>query len=218
MVTDLAIFTVPGGALEEFPIQINVTAIVEKEQRLDDVARVNSHTAPELLTTFNRCWLDLDKLCVALSDAKNKAKQAIDQIEFQLTLECTDEALKLAGHTKASADLRKAWVGANGKLNQAKSRLIEISTVLDYMRGKQKAFENGYQSVKKLINSQLPIDSNPGKMPEPFVNSGTRIVNPGTVNVNNGNRPKPVPIDEVIEMLGDGLEDELPAGFGKLKL
>jgi hypothetical protein len=209
MVTDLAIFTVPGGALEELPIQINVTAIVEKEQRLDDVARVNSHTAPELLTTFNRCWLDLDKLCVALADAKNKAKQAIDQIECQLILECTDEALKLAGHTKASADLRKAWVGANSKLNQAKSRLIEISTVLDYMRGKQQAFKNGYESVKKLINPQLPTDSNPGKMPEPFVNRGNEIVNFGTKNVNN----RPVPIDEVIDT-----EDELPVGFGKLKL
>jgi hypothetical protein len=202
MDTDLAIFTVPGGALEEPPIHINVTAIIEKEQRLDDVARVNTQTAPELLSTFNRCWLDLDKLCVALTDAKNKAKQSIDQVECELTLECTDEVIKAKGHTKASADLRKAWVGANNKLIQAKTRLIEISTVLDYFRGKQKAFENGYQSVKKLINPQLPSESPSGKMPEPFT----------------ANRPKPVPIDEVIERLGQELEDELPAGFGKLKL
>ena len=202
MDTNLAIFTVPGGALEEPPIHINVTAIVEKEQRLDDVARVNSHTAPELLSTFNRCWLNLDKLCVALSDAKNKAKQSIDQVECELTIECTDEVIRGKGHSKASADLRKAWVGANSKLIQAKTRLIEISTVLDYMRGKQQAFKNGYESVKKLINPQLPTDNNPGKIPEPFT----------------ANRPKPVPIDEVIETMGYDLEDELPAGFGKLKL
>jgi hypothetical protein len=203
MQTNLAIFSVPGGVLNEPPIELNITAIVEKEQRLDDVARVNTQTAPELLTVFNRCWLDLDRVCVALTDAKNKAKQAIETIECQLTLECTNEVLEAKGHFKASADLRKAWIGCNYNLVKSKERLIEISTVLNYMLGKQQAFKNGYDSVKKLINPQLPIDSNPGKMPEPFVNRGTGNVNPKPSIVNAEGVP----------------EDEwLPPGFGKLKL
>jgi len=194
----LVIFSVPGGALEEPPIEIDITAIVSKEQRLDDVARVNSQTAPELLSTFNRCWLDLDKLCVFLTDAKNKAKNSIDSMEGRLALECTSEVLEKLGHIKASADLRKAWVACQDSLIKAKERLTLISTVLDYCRGKQQAFKNGYESVKKLINPQLPIDSNPGKMPEPFTTP----------------RPKPIVVeDDVFDN-----DDELPAGFGKLKL
>lgn len=198
MDNSLVIFSVPGGALQEPPIDINITAIVEKEQRLDDVARINSHTAPELLSTFNRCWLDLDKLCVFLTDAKNKAKNSIDNIEGQLGLECTEEVLIALGHHKASADLRKSWVACQDKLINAKERLTQISTVLDYCRGKQQAFKNGYESVKKLINPQLPIDSNPGKMPEAFSTP----------------RPKPTVVeDDVFD-----IDDELPTGFGKLKL
>jgi hypothetical protein len=198
--TDLTTFQVPGGLQDEPPISINVTAIVKAEQRLDDVARVNSHTAPELLAIFNRCWLDLDKLVVALTDTKRKAEQAIDVQECNLTLECTDEKLKALGHTKASADLRKAWIGSQGNLIQAKSRLIEISTVLDYMKGKQKAFENGYNSVKKLIGPQLPNGSFTGAMPEPFTA-------PKPV------QPKPVVVEETFDV-----DDDLPQGFGKLKL
>ena len=200
MQTNLAIFSVPGGVLNEPPIELNVTAIVEKEQWLDDVARVNSHTAPELLTVFNRCWLDLDRVCVLLTDAKNKAKQAIETVECQLTLECTNEVLEAKGHSKASADLRRAWIGCNDKLLKAKERLIEISTVLDYMRGKQQAFKNGYDSVKKLINPQLPIDSNPGKMPEAF----TASIPKGVM--------QPVAVEDEVE------DYELPPGFGKLRI
>lgn len=205
MSQDLAIFEVPGGLQGEPPISINVTAIVKAEQRLDDVARVNTQTAPELLALFNRCWLDLDKLVVALTDAKRKAEQAIDVQECHLTLECTDEKLKSLGHTKASADLRKAWIGSQETLVHSKSRLIEISTVLDYMKGKQKAFENGYNSVKKLIGPQLPIDSNPRAMPEPF--TAPRPVQPIQPKIQS----------EVADQIFD-IDDDLPKGFGKLKL
>jgi hypothetical protein len=56
-------------------IGIDITELVKLENRLADVATVTIQKAPELLTTFNRAWLDLNRMISMLTFEKNKAVQ-----------------------------------------------------------------------------------------------------------------------------------------------
>src|ERR1017187_10822689 len=135
-------------------IAIDLVEIVKAEQRLCDVAIVNQHTAPEMLSTFNDIWLKLNRSVTQLTYQKNVAKNGHKTAQATAKLNCTDEAIKALGHSKASADLRAAFVQRDAKVQATKDRLDEISFVLETLRGKMQAFYNAYNSVKKLVSDR----------------------------------------------------------------
>ena len=51
-------YLVPCVDNPEKSIGFDISEIIKAESRLAEVAIVNVQTAPELLTTFNRNWLD----------------------------------------------------------------------------------------------------------------------------------------------------------------
>ena len=132
-------------------IAIDIEDIVKSELRLKDVAIVNQFTAPEMLSTFNAVWLKLNRSVTQLAYQKNIADNHHKNAIADAKLACTEEALQKLGHTKASADLRAAFVQRDPAVQQAKDRLDEISFVLETLRGKMEAFYNAYNSVKKLV-------------------------------------------------------------------
>ena len=139
-------------------IAIDIAKVVEAESRLADVAMVNIHTAPELLTTFNKNWLDLQRVLSLLGYEKNKAENAFKRIKAEALLDCNDAAIRAKGHAKASADLRDALTELEPKVMEAKDHLDELAALLVYLRGKQDAFPKGYESVKQLVGAgQLPL-------------------------------------------------------------
>jgi len=138
-------------------IAINLESILIAEQRLRDVAIVNHQTAPELLASFNEAWLRLNKSVSHLTYEKNKAENFHKTSIADAKLNCTDDHLKKLGHSKASADLREAFVQKDPTVQTAKERLDEITYVLDVLKGKMQAFYNAYGSVKRLVdNKGLP--------------------------------------------------------------
>jgi hypothetical protein len=132
-------------------IVINIEEIVQAELRLQDVAIVNQFTAPEMLSTFNAVWLKLNRSVTQLTYQKNIADNHHKNAIADAKLACTEEALQKLGHTKASADLRAAFVQKDPTVQATKDRLDEISFILDTLRGKMEAFYNAYNSVKKLV-------------------------------------------------------------------
>ncbi len=138
-------------------IGIDISEISKAESRLDEVAIVNIQTAPDLLTTFNRNWLDLNRITSLLVRERDGAANLVKRKKAEALLECNDEAIKARGHSKASADLRDALAELNPEVAAAKERLEEVTVLLLYLKGKQDAFQRGYESVKKLVGTgQLP--------------------------------------------------------------
>lgn len=147
------VYKVPTGDGKSF-LQIELEEVAKAENRLQDVATVNQHTAPELLATFNDSWLKLNRSVTILMCEKNKAENSHKRARAEAKLSCTDEAIKAKGHSKASADLREAMVELDATVQQSKERLDEISVVLELLKGKQQAFYNAYNSVKKLVDTR----------------------------------------------------------------
>jgi hypothetical protein len=151
-------------------IAIDLVEIVKAEQRLQDVAIVNQHTAPELLSTFNNTWLKLNRSVTQLTFQKNKADNCYKNAQANAKLECTEGKLAELGHSKASADLRAAFVQKDLQVQATKDRLDEISYVLEVLRGKMEAFYNAYSSVKRLTDGKSlpPGNYGDGNRPETF--------------------------------------------------
>jgi hypothetical protein len=150
-------------------MSIDLVGIAIAEQRLQDVATVNQHTAPELLKVYNEAWLDLNKTVACLTREKNKAEAACTRASAEAKMKCTDAAIQAKGHSKASADLRKAFVDLDSDVVECKERVDEISFVLDIVKGKMQAFFNAYNSVKRLTEQRLPPPSySSSSSPRPY--------------------------------------------------
>ena len=163
-------YLIPAGDGSGRLIGINIEEIVKAEVRLQEVATVNIHNAAELLTAFNRAWLELQHLVTVLTKEKLFADNALTKARAEALLDCTADFLKAKGHTKPSADLRNALVDTDDRVTKSKDRLDEIRVMLMYLSGKQEAFKEGFSSVKKLVAAgQLPL-SHPGdgNRPQPF--------------------------------------------------
>jgi hypothetical protein len=167
---DQTTYLIPSGNGDGQIIGINIEEIVKAETRLQDVAIVNIHTAPELLATFNKAWLDLQKIVSLLTKEKLMADNAFSRARAEALLDCTTDYLKAKGHTKPSADLRNALMEIDPRVTQAKERLDEIRVILMYLSGKQEAFREGFSSIKKLVAAgQLPLAHHGnGERPESF--------------------------------------------------
>jgi hypothetical protein len=172
-------------------IAINIEEIVQAELRLQDVAIVNQFTAPEMLSTFNATWLKLNRSVTQLTYQKNIADNHHKNAIADAKLACTEEALQKLGHTKASADLRAAFVQKDPQVQATKDILDEISFILDTLRGKMEAFYNAYNSVKKLVSDR----NLPGQ------------------KYGDANRPDPYAAPKTIVKSSD---DDLPPGFRAL--
>ena len=162
-------YLVPSGDGKS-QIAIDLAEIAKAEGRLQDVAIVNQDTAPEMLATFNDVWLKLNRSVTLLTCEKNKAENLHKRSRSEAKINCTDEVIKAKGHSKASADLREAIVELDPEVIRTKERLDEIEFVRDILRGKQQAFYNAYDSVKKLTSGKtLPSQHfGDGNRPAPF--------------------------------------------------
>ena len=185
---EIALYTLPSGDGTR-QLSIDLADIIKQEVRLGEVATVNTETAAGLLSTYNEVWLKLNRSVTALTLEKNKAENFYKRSKAEAKLNCTDDAIRAKGHSKASADLREAMVELDTEVINSKDRYDHISAVLLVLQGKQEAFYNAYNSVKKLTSF--------GSLPPP--------------RYNDANKPKSFsqapPID-------NNLEDDLPDGFG----
>ena len=182
---ETSLYVLPSGDGTR-QLSIDLANIIRQEVRLGEVATVNTETAAELLSTYNEVWLKLNRSVTALTLEKNKAENHYKRSKAVAKLNCTDEAVKAKGHSKASADLREAMVELDADVINSKDRYDHISAVLLVLQGKQEAFYNAYNSVKKLTSF--------GSLPP--------------AKYNDGNRPKPYKQDPPNQ------EDDLPDGFG----
>jgi succinate dehydrogenase flavin-adding protein (antitoxin of CptAB toxin-antitoxin module) len=149
---------------------VNLSQIARHESRLADVSFVNPSSAPELLSALNRGCLDLNKIATQLSFEKAKAKNEHERARSRAILECNDAKLLEMGHSKGSADLRKALVEVDPEVIDTKDRLDKIDAALDLIRGKTNAFRDQHSAVRKLVSSNWIASPHYGdaNRPQPF--------------------------------------------------
>lgn len=161
---------VPRGDSSGEPIQIRLDLVARAQVRIDEIAALTLQKAPELLVCFNKAWLDMSRAVNIITVQKLKAMHAKDRAWSDALLGATDQKVKERGHTKSSADLRRALAENDPTFIKTRETLDEISVYLQYCKDKQKAFENAFSAVKKLTDSrQLPnpnLNNPPTKLDE----------------------------------------------------
>jgi tetrahydromethanopterin S-methyltransferase subunit G len=124
------------------------------EARIDEIATVTPHKAPELLSTFNRAFLDLDVFIKQVELEVHAAKMYMATVKATILLDRAEEYFKERG-IKGSADLRQALVDADPDYQNASERVNALESAREFLKGKQKGIEMAYSSVRKIIGESV---------------------------------------------------------------
>lgn len=144
----------PRGRPGDAPLIINLAAILASEARQDEVATVTKFKAPELLAEFNRTWRELHKLSMQMVVERNTADRALRNRRAVLILEIIPAqlvALKLTNndaHRASALDNDPEYRGLDDNHRQ-------IEAIIELLKGKMKACENAYSSVKKIMGEDV---------------------------------------------------------------
>lgn len=134
-------------------INIDITSIAKVEQRVMEVSGVSKDKAPELLATFNRAWLELNRYLALLEKHLLIAARKTRNIRGRLLLDEIPQALEAKG-LSTSKDLRDAYLDIHTEYQAALECEENIQCTISLLRGKQKGIEMAYNSVKKLYSER----------------------------------------------------------------
>lgn len=131
---------------------LNLNKILRAEARADEIAIVTPQRAPELLSVFNRGYLDATNLFAKVKLEQARAEDDVAKIKADILLERAVTIIKAKGLT-SSADIRQAIVDSDPEYQTAKDRLACLDATVEYFKGKMKFLENAYTSVKKIMDT-----------------------------------------------------------------
>jgi hypothetical protein len=136
----------PGGA----PLIIDLKETLRSEQRQSEVAFVTTIKAPELLREFNIAWRDLHKIIVNLTSEQLVAERVLERRKSVLTLEVVPGKLKELGLANNDST-RTAVITLDTEYQSLQDTVDQIDAIVSHLKGKLKAFENAFNSVRKMI-------------------------------------------------------------------
>lgn len=139
--------------LDRAPLVLDLEKIRRSEVRQDEVATVTKFKAPELLAEFNRSWRELNELIVQIKSERIRAMTALDQRRSVLLLDEVNDILKLR-KVSSSADTREAAIVLDPQHMALAEVLHQIESIVEFLQGKAKSFENAYTSVKKILQEE----------------------------------------------------------------
>lgn len=133
---------------------IPMTGFRDVEERIPEIASITPHKAPELLSTFNRAYIEMDSYIRKIELEVNIAKQHQATVRATIILDRAEAYFKERG-IKGSADLRQALVDADLDYQNATERLNALESAREFLKGKQKGIEMAYASVRKIIGESV---------------------------------------------------------------
>lgn len=175
LMNELNTIRVPRGLEGLAPLELDMADIRRAEARLGEVALTNSHRAPELLTTFNKAWLDTSKClnlleyeigCAERRMAEIRAIFLIDKLPALLT----EKGLATSRSPLGSEDIRQAFLDKDADYKRMQELIGNIECYISLFHTIQKGFENAYNSVKKLIGGAPDYRPN-ANLPQPLPHS-----------------------------------------------
>lgn len=174
--------------------RLDLAGIAREEARLAEVATVTAHKAPELLAAYNDAWLSLQRTSAFLQRELGIAEDLVKQTRARVVIDEVPGIIESKGLTDAK-DVREAVVEVHPDYRRARQIEHALRCVSELVKGKMKAFENAFTSVKKILGEGTYGRGGPGRGNNPALSG------------DSGSRP--VGVVEVTE------EDEYPPGFGK---
>jgi len=170
--SEMSVIRVPRALDGLDPIVLDMTEIRLAEARLMEVAMTNSLRAPELLATFNGAYLSVSRYLnyleyeLGLAErrfAETRAAFMIDELPGLLI----EKGLATSRSPLGSEDIRQAFLDVNPNLRKIQELISNIKCHIGMLEISQTGFENGYNSVKKLLgNDTSSWRSNPN-LPQP---------------------------------------------------
>lgn len=147
---------VPAGNKNGAPIEVDFGALAKIEARIQEVASVTPQKAPELLATFNRAALDMDRLSHQLELEYQLSVRDAERIRGEVILDRAPTILKQKGLTTdrnpaGSEDLRNAVLANDKEYLEAMDRSDFIRAMQKIIRGKYDAFERAFRSVRTMV-------------------------------------------------------------------
>lgn len=146
-------YEVANGATKLFHIQDLNMAIA----RIGEIQHVTSLKAPELLATFNKAWRDAAELYAAASLDHVEAIRKVGKVKAIILLDKAPGILKDKGLASARApggseDFRQAVLDTDPDYTHAQEVSDKIECIMELLKGKQKAIEMAFTSVKKIMD------------------------------------------------------------------
>lgn len=181
----------PAGRKSEPSITINMQAIFAAEARQEEVAYVTPQKAPELLREFNIAWRDLDKVIVRLSSEHLMAERQLEKRKAVLILDVVPVKLKERGLASNEAN-RDAVIALDEEYQALQDVVDQLDAVVHLLKGKLKAFENSFSSVKKIMGEDtynMRGRQNPNLKGGADSQPTPSFVKPNQVATTSANRP-----------------------------
>jgi hypothetical protein len=148
--TTLAVPVVPhDGGLLSLTLDLTITKVAES--RIEEIKAVTPQKAPELLATFNEAYLKLTEMIAILIYEESRAEKQVSLVRSRLLIDVIPGIVKEKG-LPSSADIRNAIVEANEEYQTAQDKLDFIHACIEHLKGKLKAMEMAFSSVKKIID------------------------------------------------------------------
>lgn len=202
---------VPGG--DGGPgFDLSMEFVYRAQARLDEIAIVNDHKAPELIACFARAYATLTDYISRVGGEVVKAKNAVAARTAIVTLDEAPRILKEKGlisgrSPSGSEDQRIAVLELDTQYVALRDRLQELEAYAALLKGKQGDIENGYLAVRKMFGESYQMRNRnlDSTMPTRPVEMDMLKKFPGTTTPPVVAKPQPV-LSEV---------DALRAQFGR---
>ncbi len=210
--------TIPSADLDR-DLEINMSEITYAEGRFDEIAIVNTHKAPELMSCFVKAYSWCVEHVTNISAEAVKAETAANFRKAEIILEEMPGILKEKGIAgKSNEDYRNAIIAMDKKHIALMERLNHIEMYREMFKGKLNSLDRAYMAVRKIFGSSMDF-----KNPNLGSNHGPMGSNGGPFQYSTDARGGLVPINPQIKV--DITYDKPPSnettsvrnGFGKPK-
>jgi len=146
---------VPSATLDT-NLDLNMTEIAYAEGRLDEIAIVNTHKAPELMSCFIKGYTWCKEHITNLTAELVKAETAANFRKAEIILEEVPRILTEKGITgKSNADYRDAVIAMDKKHIELMERANHIGMYVEMFKGKLESLDRAYMAVRKILGTGM---------------------------------------------------------------
>lgn len=153
------LLVVPEGGPNLPQISIDLRSIKQAEVRISEIAIVNGLTAPELMATFNKAYLQVTEAIARVTLQYNRTEKEVERRRAVIILDLAKDILTKKGLTNPKSptgndDLREAVVNIDEEYIQLIDKLDYLKALMVLLEGKKRAFEQAFTGVRKLLDNR----------------------------------------------------------------
>ena len=157
--SELTVIRVPRCDPNLPPLVLDMSEIYVALGRKEEVATVNQHKAPELLSLFNVAYLNASRILNALQYELTLVEHSIREIKAIILMDRMKDILEKAGLANSrnpigSEDIRNAVFERDPEYKRATTLAENLACYITQVSDFRKFFQNSFDSVKKIMGSE----------------------------------------------------------------